>query len=68
VIRAVPIGTSGFIAFAKELHQLGVLRYPELLSWLELHGAVIRGTEPPLDQGEGIDEEAFSALREELGR
>ena len=38
----------------------------ELLGWTRLHGAVLR-TEPPLQDGDQFDKEAFAALQRELG-
>jgi hypothetical protein len=60
VIVASRLGEPGFLRFVHELNALGVLDRAELLSWLELHGCVLRATEEPLDDGERFDEEAFS--------
>ena len=66
MIVACYVGEQGFTTFVKQLHQFGVLGYAELLAWLELHRSVLQLVEPPLDQGQGIAEEAFSELQREL--
>lgn len=55
------------MAFLGELVRMGVLTRGEKLAWLALHGAVMRATLPPLDDGRGINEEALAALADELG-
>jgi hypothetical protein len=67
MLVATRLGDLGFVAFAKGLHRLDVIDHDELLRWLELHGDVIRATEPPLDDGERFDEDALLALAREFG-
>jgi hypothetical protein len=62
------IGEVGFVAFVKACHRLDVLDRGELLRLLGLHGAVLRATHRPLDEGEGIPPEALQALAQVLGR
>jgi hypothetical protein len=63
---AAPIGSPGFVSFARDLHRLGVLDHDELLGWLRLHGSLIRATEPALADEDEIDEDALLALRLEF--
>lgn len=65
-MRACRIGEQGFTAYVRELHRLHVVTRGEVLSWLALHGVVIRSCEPPLDDGRGLDEQAFAELEREL--
>ncbi len=58
---AVPIGSEGFVSFAKQLERLGVVDHGELLGLLELHGRVMR-LEIPLDE----DEPSFAELTEQF--
>jgi len=61
---AVRLGDEGYVAFLKALHRLDVLDHAELLAWLALHGATMRGTLPPLCS----DSAALDALARELSR
>lgn len=60
------VGEKGFVAFVKALNRYDVLNHEELLRWLALHGAVMRATEPPLDRGEGVDEDLLRHLEASL--
>jgi hypothetical protein len=63
VIVARRLGEGGYVPFLKELHRLGVLQHAELLTWLELHGRVLRMVEPPLDGGDGVSYLRVDELR-----
>lgn len=53
--------------FLHELRRLRVLSQTEVLAWLGLHGAVVSLSEAPLDEGAGLDEQAFAGLERDLG-
>lgn len=61
------LGEPGYVRFVKRLAELGVLDREERRGWIALHGAVLRATEPPLDDGTGPDEQALTALVAERG-
>jgi hypothetical protein len=61
------VGQVGFVTYLHALRKLGVLSQPEVLGWLGLHGAVIRRSEAPLDDGSGLDEQALAGLLRDLG-
>jgi hypothetical protein len=67
VIVGAQVGLEGFTSFLGLLVRLGVLTPKEKRGWLGLHGAVMRATLPPLDDGTGINEEEFEALVREVG-
>jgi hypothetical protein len=62
--RGVRVGEVGFVSYLHQLRRLGVIDQSEVISWLGLHGAVIRATEAPLDDGERLDEDALESLTE----
>jgi hypothetical protein len=66
VLIARGVGEEGFASYAHALAVLGVLDREELLGWLAFHGAVLRATEPPLDDGETLDEAALADLQKRL--
>ena len=66
-VVASQLGTEGFVAFVGHLRQLAVVSAAEKSTSIALHGAVMRATLPPLDDGRGIDEQTLAALVDELG-
>ena len=66
-VLARQLGEPGFVHFLCELRRLRVLSQREVVSWLGLHGAVVRLSEPPLDDGKRLDELALAELERELG-
>ena len=61
-LRAVLIGTEGFVHFVHGLRDLGVIDRDEMLGLLRLHGAVIRTTGLALDSGDGVPDELLERL------
>ena len=67
-LRAAHVGTPGFVEYVHRLAELGVLDREERLRWVALHGAVLRATEPPLDQGDGVPDGLIEQLIREAGK
>jgi hypothetical protein len=65
-LKSRHVGEMGFASYVCELRRLRVLSRSEVRSWLALHGAVIRLSEPPLELDSGVDEDASEALAREL--
>jgi hypothetical protein len=65
-VIAPRLGDAGFVHYLHELRRLRVLSRGEVIAWMGLHGAVTR-LEPPLDDGNRLDEEALAELERELG-
>jgi hypothetical protein len=63
---AVRLGEPGFVHYLHRVRDLDVLDRDELLTWLRLHGWIMRATGEPLDTGSGIDEETFASLQREF--
>jgi hypothetical protein len=66
-VKASHVGEAGFVRYLHELHRRQVISRREVVAWTALHGALIRHSEPPLDDGDSLDEEALSELQRELG-
>jgi hypothetical protein len=65
-LTAHRIGDIGFASFVRALYRLGVVDRDEWLEVVELHRHVMIATLPPLDTGNGCDDQ-IEALAEELG-